>query len=80
MELTSSHKHVKNTSTNGTVLKGHLLNIKTSNSWKDEKNLHIATSGERKIKGGSRIGLVPLKESWKNINFSRSGKLPQPVG
>ena len=28
VELTSSHNHIKNTSTDGTILKGHLLNTR----------------------------------------------------
>ena len=72
MELASSHKYMKNASTNGMILTAHLL--KTSNPWKDRNDLQ-ATGRMKGQKKAAEWDLYPWR-SWKKERFSECGKPP----
>ena len=71
MEFNSSHKYIKNTYTNGTVLPGHLLN--TGITKIPERTKDISTQlGQKKKKKGcrGRSGPMPQRGCWRRRECS----------
>ena len=67
MEFISPHKHIKNTSTNGTILTEHMLNTNRGHQTpkRTRKIPHVTGQDERKKKGKGR---------------GESGTGPEPLG
>ena len=82
MEFTSSHKYIKNTSTDGTILTEHLLNI-SRGPWTSKRSRKIPMKPgnmkemKKKRKKGNKIGPGPLEGGAEREEcFPHSGNPP----
>ena len=86
MELTSSHKYIKNTSTCGTLLTEHLLNAgrrpQTSERARKSPCNWVGQKKEEKLKRekGTMMGPEPLGGSCERRNVSTPWEIPSLVG
>ena len=82
MELTLSHKNIKNTSTSGTISTEQLLNIvEDLRLLKRQENLHVTRQYKRKKKKKAfGWGLHPREAAVKEERFLNPRKSPHQQG